>query len=51
MIKKTTREAFAQITKNNYAQEIIKQKIKNRIEMVMVFSGKKVDINYKTIDN
>ncbi len=38
-----------QITKNYYAEKLVEQKVRNRLEIVMVFSGKKVFIDYKTV--
>lgn len=48
IIGNKTKEAFAQITKNNYAYEIIENEVKNHTEIVMVFTGKEVKINYRT---
>ena len=49
VIKTKIKEAFTQITEKNYAQDIIEQNIKERIEIVMVFSGKKVEIEYQIV--
>ena len=46
-IKAKTKEAFEQIAKNNYAQKITEQGIKEYVEIAMVFSGKKVFVDEK----